>query len=112
MECIVEPISRSTRLNISAPKTGEQRLQARLSKANAKQLLTWHKRTLRRGNNLLDMRDKVSFTNDSEESRKLVEVLSQRIDMHDALCEAIQAELDKRRQRGVGYRKLIKFEKI
>lgn len=112
LEKVCEPQSRSTQLNVSAAKTGEQRLQSRLTKANAKQLFTWHKRTLRRANNLLDMRDKIEFTNDNEESRKLVEVLSQRISAYDRLCEAINAEVTARSTRGKGYRKPIKFEKI
>lgn len=98
MEKVVEPVSRSTRFNVSAPKTGSQRLQARLAKASAAQLHKWHRRTLRRGNNLLDMRDKVSFTSDNAEAEKLVEALNQRINMHDALCEAIQTELSRRRR--------------
>lgn len=113
MERVCEPVSRSTALPISAPKTGAQRLQARLSKANAKQLLTWHKRTLARGNNLLDVRDKVAFTSHNPEGdgevAGMLELLSKQIAAHDALCEAINAELTLRSTRGIGYRKPEKF---
>lgn len=109
---IVEPVSRSTALPISAPKTGEQRLGARLKKATAAQLQKWSKRTLARGNRLMDARDKISFTNDSDEAKALVELLGQQISAHDRLGEALHLELTSRATRGIGYKKPIKFEKI
>lgn len=111
---IVEPVSCSTALNVSAPKTGQQRLQARLSKANVKQLLTWQTRTLRRGNRLQDARDNAFFElwSDEVEKEKALSMLSQQIAMHDALCEAINAELTMRSARGIGYRKPIKRSKV
>lgn len=104
MERVVEPVSRSTRFNISAPKTGAQRLAARLKRATAAQLHKWHRRALRRGNNLMDIRDKVAFNSHNPEGDSevatMLERLSKQIAAHDSFCEAITAELDFRRQRG------------
>lgn len=101
MERVCEPLSRSTALPVSAAKTGAQRLQARLSKATAVQLHKWAKRTLRRGNRLTDIRDET-------EDEKLVELAGGQIAAHDALGEAIIAELTLRATLGIGYRKPVK----
>lgn len=109
-ERVVEPVSRSTALNISAPKTGSQKLQSRLSKANAKQLLTWQKRTLARGERYQDllfeaqakmMNGKVE---DVPELERVEKLLTQQIAAHDALSEAIHNELTTRSARGKGYK--------
>lgn len=106
---IAEPISRSTALNVSAPKIGAQRLQARLAKASAAQLCRWHNRTLRRANRLQDTRDAVAATSHNPEGDLQVaaalETLSKRIAAHDGLCEAINTELTNRAARGKGYQK-------
>lgn len=114
-ERVVEPVSRSTALNISAPKTGSQKLQSRLSKANAKQLLTWQKRTLRRGEKYQDLlfETQAKLTDAVAEDMNGLwateEALLKQIAAHDALSEAIQNELTKRSARGIGYREPIKW---
>lgn len=117
MARVCEPVSRSTQLDISAPKTGEQKLQARLNKANAAQLHKWAKRTLARGNRyqdlLLDTQEKLTDA-PAEDMNTLwaaEKALLQQIAAHDGLCEAINAELALRATRGIGYRKPIKFIK-
>lgn len=108
MEKVVEPVSRSTRFNVSAPKTGSQRLQARLQKANAAQLHKWAKRTQYRGNRYQDL----LFEAQANGEEKLSAMLQQQIAAHDALCQAISAELTSRASRGIGYRKPIKYAGI
>lgn len=111
LERVCEPVSRSTTLPINAPKTGAQRLQARLAKATAAQLHRWHTRTLRRGNRYQDQRDNVFFDvgSDAAEKDKITDLLDKQIAAHDALCEAINAELTARATRGIGYRKPVRF---
>lgn len=111
-ERVCEPVSRSTPLNISAPKTGEQRLDARLKKSTAAQLQKWAKRTLARGNRYMDQKDNVFFEVgiSDDEKQKIEALLNQQISAHDRLCEAINAELTSRSARGKGYRKPVKFK--
>lgn len=115
MEREVEPTSRSTRFTTNVPKTGSQKLQARLAKANAKQLLTWQKRTLRRGEKYQDLlfETQAKLTDAVAEDMNGLwateEALLKQIAAHDALSEAIQNELTKRSARGIGYREPIKW---
>lgn len=117
-EKVCEPKSRSTALNVSAPKTGAQRLQARLSKASAAQLHKWAKRTLARGERYQDLlfETQAKLMNvqpeDVPELERVEKLLTQQIVAHDGLCEAISAELTTRAARGKGYRKPIKRSKI
>lgn len=103
MERVSEPVSRSTALNVSAPKTGAQRLQAHLSKASVKQLVKWAKRTLVRGNRyqdlLAEIEDNAPFESDQAQHEAQLDLLHQQIAAHDALCEAINAELTSRATR-------------
>lgn len=103
MERVVEPVSRSTRLNVNAPKTGEQRLQARLVKSTAAQLHKWAKRTVRRGNRYQDFLSDAQTTGEKQPA----DLLQQQIAAQDALGEAIQNELTARSTRGIGYREPI-----
>jgi hypothetical protein len=112
-ERVCEPVSRSTALPVSAPKTGSQRLQARLKKATAAQLHKWAKRTLARGNRYRDQHDDVLFEMTPDpEKEQILELLGKQIAAHDALCEAIQTELTSRSTRGIGYKKPVKFKNL
>lgn len=93
MECVCEPLSRSTALPVSAAKTGAQRLQARLTKATAAQLHKWGKRTLRRGNRYQDFLSDALATGEKQPA----DLLQQQIAAHDGLCEAINTELKGRK---------------
>lgn len=96
-ERIVEPVSRSTILNVSAPATPLQKFERKLSKANVKQLTTWLRRAARKGNRLQDL----LFDAQTEGAKNgVISVLEQRIAQMDAIGQAIQAELDKRQSRG------------
>lgn len=103
-ERIAEPVSRSTRLNVSAPATPLQKFERKLRKANAKQLTTWLRRATRRGNLLQDTRDEVAFdTRNSERESKtvaLLELLTKQIGQMDAIAESIKNELEYRQSRG------------
>lgn len=115
MERVCEPKSRSTTLSVSAPKTGAQRLQARLVKATAEQLHRWAKRTLTRGNRYEDLRFETQRdleTAPAEEMETLwaaEKTLTQQIVAHNGLIDAINAELTARSTRGVGYRQPVRF---
>lgn len=111
-ERVCEPLNRSGDAHFSAPKTGEQRLDARLKKATAAQLNRWSKRTLARGNRYQDQKDNVFFEVgiSDDEKQKIAALLDRQISAHDRLCEAINAELTSRSARGKGYRKPVKFK--
>lgn len=96
---VVEPVSRSTALNVSAPKIGAQRLQARLAKASAAQLHRWHKRTLRRGNRYQDLYSDIDLHADPSKDAQ-VKWIEQQMAAHDGLCQAIIDELTSRATRG------------
>lgn len=118
MERIVEPVSRSTALNVSAPKIGAQRLQARLAKATAAQLHRWHKRTLLRGERYQDrlFETQAKLMNVQPEYVLALEraerLLTQQIQAHDGLCQAIIDELTNRAARGKGYKQPVRYRKI
>lgn len=113
-ERVCEPVSRSTQLDISAPRTGEQRLNARLKKATAAQLNRWAKRTLARGNRYQDMlaevEDRAPLEADQAQHEAHLGLLHQQISAHDRLGDAINLELTDRAGRGKGYRKPVKFK--
>lgn len=118
MEKVCEPLSRSTALPVSAPKIGAQRLQARLVKASAAQLHRWHKRTLRRGERYQDrlFETQAKLMNVKPEDVPALErverLLTQQIQAHDGLCEAIANELTNRSARGKGYQERFRYRKI
>lgn len=96
-ERIVEPVSRSTTLNISAPKTPRQRFERKLSKSNAKQLNTWLRRATRRGERLQDRRDIIGLS--ELELDKAVAVFDRQIAEIDTISQAITSELTSRQSR-------------
>lgn len=104
MEKICVPLSRSTALPVSAPKTGQQRLQSRLAKASAAQLHRWWLRTVRRGNRFQDLYSDIDLHADPSKDAQ-VKWIEQQIVSHDALCETINTELTNRAARGKGYQK-------
>lgn len=95
-EQIVEPVSRSTRLNVSAPATPLQKFERKLRKANAKQLTTWMRRATRKGDRLQDL----LFDTQASGNEKLAAVLQQRIEQIDGIAQAINSELTSRASRG------------
>lgn len=105
-ERVCEPVSRSTRLNISAPATPMQRFERKLRKANAKQLTTWARRATRRGERLQDLlfENQQELTTCAEGDvsglNALIAALEQRIGQIDAIGQAINLELTSRASRG------------
>lgn len=95
-EQIVEPVSRSTRLNVSAPATPLQKFERKLRKANAKQLTTWMRRATRKGDRLQDL----LFDTQASGNEKLAGLLQQQIEQVDAISQSIKSELDTRSTRG------------
>lgn len=102
-EKICEPVSRSTVLNVSAPKTPMQRFEQRLRKSNAKQLTTWLRRASRRGerlqDTLFDNQTRLAALPDAKNER-FIALLERHLAEIDGIGQAIKSELDNRSTRG------------
>lgn len=96
-ERIVEPVSRSTRMNVSAPATPMQKFERKLRNANAKQLTTWARRATRKGEKLQDLLFESQIAVDSKPT---LEMLERSIAEIDTISQAIKSELDNRSTRG------------
>lgn len=105
-ERVCEPVSRSTRLNVSAPATPLQKFERKLRNANAKQLTTWARRASRKGERLQDIlfHAQQNLYGCPERMREVlertVEAIERQIDEIDVIAQAINSELTNRSARG------------